>query len=191
MFLQPNEVFMFTEIPLVYLPYGKVGILSDVHDHLTNLRKVLQIATESGIDTLLFAGDFCSPIPVAEMLKFPGCIHAVWGNGDGDRVKIQQLADARPGILFLHGEFAHFQMGGAKGPTIAMTHYWFYAQALARTGDYDLVVSGHTHESRLMMFCGKICLNPGEVYDLKGEPSFAIYDPLKPLERQIEFVRLT
>ncbi len=181
---------MFTEHPLIDLPHGKIGIFSDVHDALPRLRKVLQTATERQIDTLLFAGDFCSPIPAGEMLKFPGIIHAVFGNGDGDRWKIQQLADSQPGTLVIHGEFAHFQMlgdGDAKR-TIAMTHYWFYGQALARTGDYDLVVSGHSHQRRLDMFGQAICLNPGEVYDLKGQSSFAIYDPATHL---VEFVELT
>lgn len=177
---------MFTELPLIDLPYGKVGVFSDVHDCLTNLRKVLLIATQRGIDTLLFAGDFCSPIVAGEMLKFPGQIHAVFGNGDGDRWKIQQVADGTPGILLVHGEFAHFQMQAVK---LAITHYGFYAQALARTGDYDAVFYGHTHVRAAKQFHNCLCVNPGEVMAWKGNSSFAIYDPDRP--DTVEFVELS
>lgn len=182
---------MSSELTLTDLPYERVGLIADVHDNLGLLNKALTMLTDRGIDTVLFAGDFCSPIVAGEMIKFPGCIHAVWGNGDGDRVKIQQIADTRPGILLLHGEFAHFQMVGRDdvAPKIALTHYWFYAQALVRTGDYSLVVSGHSHERRKVAAPGRAwCVNPGEIMNWKGKASFAIYDPEK---RDVEFVELT
>jgi putative phosphoesterase len=175
----------------IHLPYGKVGVLSDVHDSLAFLRKALATFTERGIRTVLFAGDFCSPIPAGVMARFPGQIHAVWGNGDGDRWKIQQIADATPGILMIHGEFAHSCLDGPGTSTakLALTHYSFYAQALARTGDYDAVFYGHTHVRKLDRYGPCLCVNPGGVLDWseKAPSSFAIYDPDK---NDVEFIEL-
>ncbi len=171
------------------LPYGRIGVFADVHDNLILLRKMLAICAERDLDTLLFAGDFCSPIAAMEMLKFRGVIHAVFGNGDGDRLKIYQLADQKPGFLMLHGEYAEFEMVGLENARrqIAMTHYPFYAQALARTG-YDLTIYGHSHERKLDAYGDGLCLNPGEVMNWKEKACFAIYDPEK---NAVEFVELT
>lgn len=149
-----------------------IGVFSDVHDNLTNLRAMLDAYIARGIQTLIFCGDFCSPIPLREMLTFPGEIHAVFGNGDGDRFTMLKMAANHPQML-LHGEFAELELGGVK---IAVTHYPFYAQALARTGDYQAVFSGHTHEQHVQYFGDCLWLNPGDVMGWKGRGTYAVYD---------------
>lgn len=48
------------------------GVFSDVHDNLEKLKKALAIYEERGISTLIFCGDFCSPIP-ARVMAFGCC----------------------------------------------------------------------------------------------------------------------
>lgn len=150
-----------------------LGVFSDVHDHLDNLNAVLEHFTAQGIDTAVFLGDFCSPIPARRMSSFPGTIHCVFGNGDGDRFTILKFASEPGSSLVLHGEHAELELDGRK---MALTHYPFYGQALARTGDYAAVFSGHTHEAASQRFEQCLWLNPGDILGLKGEPSFALYD---------------
>ena len=40
-----------------------IGVFSDVHDQLDHLDRALESFARMGADTLLFCGDFCSPIP--------------------------------------------------------------------------------------------------------------------------------
>ena len=40
-----------------------IGILSDIHDNLQNLEKALAEFSRRQVTTLIFCGDFCSPIP--------------------------------------------------------------------------------------------------------------------------------
>ena len=150
-----------------------IGIFSDVHDHLGNLGAALAQFAERGVDTLIFCGDFCSPIPARAMGDFAGEIHAVFGNGDGDRFAMQTIARTTAPNLTLHGEYADLAFGGAR---VAVTHYPFYAQALARTGDYQAVFSGHTHERHEQRFGACLWLNPGEVLGWKGPATVALYD---------------
>ncbi|MCG8608607.1 metallophosphoesterase [bacterium] len=150
-----------------------IGVFSDVHDHIENLRKMLAIFQERGAETLIFCGDFCSPIPSREMGSFKGEIHCVFGNGDGDRFTIAQVAETASQNLRLHGEWAVLKLGGVD---IAVTHYPFYAEALARTGDYRAVFSGHTHIRSEERIGDCLWLNPGEIMGWKGEPSCAIFD---------------
>jgi putative phosphoesterase len=147
---------------------------SDVHDNLSNLQKALDIFLERGAKPLIFCGDFCSPIPARVMgAGFEGDIHSVFGNGDGDRFAMSQVAKMQYPNLKLHGEYAELELGGVK---IAVTHYPFYAKALARNGDYQAVFSGHPHELHQESISDCLWLNPGEVWGWKGEAICAIYD---------------
>ena len=151
-----------------------LGVFSDIHDNLANLEKTLNIFKDRGAACLIFCGDFCSPIPSRVMgAAFEGDIHVVFGNGDGDRFAISNVAKTQYPHLNLHGEYAELEFDGVK---IAVTHYPFYARALARTGDYRAVFSGHTHERHEERIGDCLWLNPGEVLGWKGQPSCAIYD---------------
>ena len=151
-----------------------IGVLSDVHDNLDNLRKALDVLKTRGVQALIFCGDFCSPIPAREMAAgFDGDVHCVFGNGDGDRFAILSAATTQYPNLKLHGEYAELEFEGAR---IAVTHYPFYAKALARTGDYQAVFSGHTHERHEERIGDCLWLNPGEVLGWKGKATCVIYD---------------
>jgi len=149
------------------------GVLSDIHDHLRNLGAALDAFRGRGIDSLLFLGDFCSPIPARALAAYPGTVHCVFGNGDGDRLAIGGIAAGEGSALTLHGEWAELALGGRS---VALTHYPFYARALARTGDYDAVFSGHTHERHEERIGRTLWVNPGEVLGWKGAPSVVIWD---------------
>ncbi len=150
-----------------------IGVFSDIHDNIPNLKKTLALFKERDASTLIFCGDFCSPIPSREMGSFEGEIHCVFGNGDGDRFAISQLASSTSRNLTLHGESAELSLDGVA---IAVTHYPFYAKALARTGDYQAVFSGHTHVRSEERIGECLWLNPGEVMGWKGEATCAVYD---------------
>jgi len=150
-----------------------LGVFSDVHDHLVNLDKALEVFRARNVSTLIFCGDFCSPIPVPVMGQFPGEVHAVFGNGDGDRFTMAALVRDKAPNVTLHGEHAELELGGAA---IAVTHYPLYGQALARTGDYDAVFSGHTHAVSEERFGDCLWLNPGDVMGLQGVASIALFD---------------
>jgi putative phosphoesterase len=151
-----------------------IGVFSDVHDNLDNLGKALALFNERGAQALIFCGDFCSPIPSRVMgATFAGDIHCVFGNGDGDRFTIATVANTQYPNLKLHGEYADLEFAGVK---IAVTHYPFYAKALARTGDYRAVFSGHTHEQHLEKIGDCLWVNPGEILGWTGQATCAIYD---------------
>ena len=150
-----------------------VGVLSDVHDQLENLAKALDTFRGMDIKTLTFCGDFCSPIPARVIGAYEGEVHCVFGNGDGDRFTISRLANSDYPNLILHGEHAEIELDGSR---TALTHYPFYARALARTGDYRAVFSGHTHETHMEVIGETLWLNPGEVLGFNGPATCAVYD---------------
>lgn len=151
-----------------------IGVFSDIHDNLENLNKALRVFKERDVQALIFCGDFCSPIPSRIIgAEFKGDVHCVFGNGDGDRFTISNVASSQYPNLKLHGEYAELNFEGVK---VAVTHYPFYAKALARTGDYSAVFSGHTHERYQEWIGDCLWLNPGEVLGWKGEATCVIYN---------------
>jgi putative phosphoesterase len=151
-----------------------VGVLSDIHDQLENLDRALDRFHREGIEVLLFCGDFCSPIPARVLGAVDGLVHCVFGNGDGDRFRILQAAETgQAPALRLHGEHAELEVDSRS---VALTHFPLYGRALARTGDYDAVFSGHTHERTEERFGDTLWVNPGEILGWKGPPTVFLWD---------------
>jgi uncharacterized protein len=135
----------------------KVGVLSDTHDNLVNIRKAVDIFSKNGVEALIHAGDFCSPFTVPEFTPLfdKGVkMHAVFGNNDGDRV----LLVKRGGESVVFTDFTSILT--LDGKKIVVMHYPELADDLFRLGAYDLVVYGHNHKVRVEG-SGKKLLNPG------------------------------
>jgi len=135
----------------------RIGILSDTHDNIANIRKAVEVFSKNGVEVVVHAGDFCSPFTLAEfkpLAERGAKMHAVFGNNDGDRALLIRRA----------GDFCSFSDGAAKltlgGKKMAVMHYPDRADDLYRCGTYGLVIHGHDHKARVEG-TGKKLLNPG------------------------------
>ena len=136
----------------------KIGVLSDTHDNLPNIRKAVEVFSKNGVEALIHAGDFCSPFTLAEFkpLSDKGMkMHAVFGNNDGDRVLLVRRA----------GDFCSFSDGACIVTPWTAEKSWsctipISADDLFRLGAYDLVIYGHNHKVRVEGGEKKL-LNPG------------------------------
>ncbi len=162
-----------------------IAVLSDIHDHLPNLRTALaRIATrtdQSGrpVAALLCCGDLNSPFVVGELATgFSGPITIVFGNNDGDRFRITANAAAMPNVT-IAGETAILDLERRR---VFMHHFDDVGAIVAGAGQHDLVCYGHNHEYLLRRGADStVELNPGAIMGWRpghGEvpPSFALYD---------------
>lgn len=84
-----------------------IAILSDCHDRLDHLQRVLAEVRARGAMRLFFLGDFCAPFALKEMADgFAGPIDAVFGNNDGDRFLLGSIA-VRHSHVTLHDPATH------------------------------------------------------------------------------------
>jgi len=135
----------------------KIGIISDSHDNLVNIRKAVEVFSTNGVEALIHGGDFCSPFVIAEFKSFSDRgvrMHAVFGNNDGDRVLLTRRGEGF--CTFADGSLV-VTLGGKR---IVVLHYPDLAEDLYRLGAYDLVIYGHDHTVRVEGK-GKKLLNPG------------------------------
>lgn len=147
-----------------------VGILSDTHDNLTNLRRLLALFRERGVELVLHAGDFVSPF-TAEPFKEAGLkVIGVFGNNDGDKLYLQERYR---GVGELHPGPHEFELGGRR---VLLMHEPRALEALVASGHYDLVIYGHTHRPEIRE--GRpLVINPGEAGGwLTGQASAALVD---------------
>jgi putative phosphoesterase len=150
----------------------RIGILSDSHDNIWKLEEAIKhLAT---VDAVIHCGDLCAPFVVKRMAEgLDGIpIHIVWGNNDGDPLRISQVASNYSNIQ-LHGETAKLILNGIK---IAINHYPEIALDIADSGNFDLVCYGHDHTAHQEQRGSCLLLNPGELMGMKGRSTIAIYD---------------
>ncbi|MCC6625975.1 MAG: metallophosphoesterase family protein [Chloroflexi bacterium] len=156
----------------------QLAILSDIHDHVWNLR--IALAGMPAADAILCCGDLCSPFVVNLLAEGAAGrpVHIVFGNNDGDLFRIAQNA-ARADAVHLHGAFFRAEFDGRS---VAMNHYPELALGIAAAGQDDLVCYGHNHLFRIEQLGRALTINPGPVmgYDPTGRrdvaATFVIYD---------------
>lgn len=153
----------------------KIAIISDIHDNFGNLVKALKIIKKKKPEQVVFLGDFCSNGIAKVLANFSIPIFAIWGNNDGDRTTILKTSLQQGSNLSIGTNiYEVVEFGGRK---IFLSHFHDFARSIAKSGDFDAVFFGHTHE-RFKEFLGDcLLLNPGELSGHRtGEVGFAIYD---------------
>lgn len=160
----------------------KVAILSDIHDHIANLRAALALCGDA--EALICCGDLCSPFIAKELGQgFSGPVHVVFGNNDGDRFRIAANGGKFPQLTF-HGEYVELELGGK---TFAVNHFDNIGRGLAKGNAFDVVCFGHNHRYEVERQERTLVVNPGEIYGgLSGQATFVIYDTASGAAERIE-----
>lgn len=155
-----------------------IGVISDTHDNLFNLRKVLEIFRAQGVELVFHAGDFVSPFTAGPFREAGLRVIGVFGNNDGDKLYLRERFQ---GIGELHHGPHELELSGRR---ILLMHEPRALEALVASGRYDLVVYGHTHRPELRAG-SPLVVNPGELGGwLTGRASYALVD-LRALRAEI------
>ncbi len=147
-----------------------IGVISDTHDNLFNLRKVLEIFRARGVELVLHAGDFVSPFTAGPFREAGLRLIGVFGNNDGDKLYLRERFQ---GIGELHHGPHELELSGRR---ILLMHEPRALEALVASGRYDLVVYGHTHRPEVRAG-PPLVVNPGELGGwLTGRATYALVD---------------
>lgn len=161
----------------------KIAVISDTHDNIRNLERVLK-QIEEKVKIVIHCGDYCAPFISAMLAKLGLPIYGCLGNVDGDQKGLAELGGTNFNLVPLYGEFGQVELDKRK---IAYCHYPKLANLLAKSGEFDAVFYGHTHSSENKRVNKTLLLNPGAVcgitagvilgFDKKHKPaSYTIYD---------------
>ena len=118
----------------------KLGVMSDSHDNIPNVKRAVALFNELGVDLVVHAGDFIAPFAIDPLGDLNCRVVGVFGNNDGERIVVAKRFEAIGGEV--HPNLASASLGDKS---IAVMHYPELAIPIAKSGDYDIVVYGHTH----------------------------------------------
>jgi uncharacterized protein len=151
----------------------QIAIISDVHNNITNLKKVLDFCQDNDIKTIICCGDLAS-METLDFLNdnYKGTIHYAFGNMDNDQLKGFGFSKKYK-RTFLYPQFGEKEIQRRK---IAFVHFPEIAKKLCETKKYRFVFYGHTHKPWTEKIGNCIMLNPGNVAGEIYPPSFAIWD---------------
>lgn len=131
-----------------------IGIISDTHDNMNNLKKAFDIFVQRGVEHIIHAGDFTSPFTAKILMEFKGGFTGIFGNNDGDRLLLSKVYQGniyrQPHIMTLNNR------------NIVIMHEPDVVEALAASGFYDIVIFGHTHKALIKIIGNTLLINPGE-----------------------------
>lgn len=148
----------------------KIGIISDSHNHLTNLQAALSIFHRENISVLVHCGDMTTTETAAALGEFR-VIHAC-GNGDYASGEIHQT------LLHLNPQSfsAPVFTGEVDGISFAVTHGHLSGkiQELVQSGLYRYVFFGHSHRRHDETAGACRLINPGALGGLKTEQRSAL-----------------
>lgn len=154
-----------------------VGIISDTHDHLDNLRKALEVFNKYNVGHIIHAGDFCSPFTWRVIRDFRGGFTGIFGNNDGERVLLKRLYQDR-----IYTQPYKFTL---QDKNIVVMHEPDVVEELAKSRSFHIVVYGHTHEPVIKVIDDTLIINPGEAAGwLYGRATVGIVD-LKDMKAEI------
>jgi putative phosphoesterase len=138
------------------------------------IRKAVEFFNEKGVKAVLHAGDLVSPFTARAFKELKPKLYFVFGNNDGDKVTLTKRFEEIGAISC--GNFGDLTIDGLH---IALLHGTNEAlvKALAKSGEFDVVVRGHTHEPGVKIVEGVTVINPGESSGvLSGKATVAIIE---------------
>jgi hypothetical protein len=155
-----------------------IGVISDTHDHMDNISKVVDILNQKNVDALIHCGDYVAPFTfrVFDDLneKIKQNFYGVYGNNDGDRVFLKENLGQICNFVGMEliSKFDGKKLFAAHMPNEETV------DAIAKSGEFDIILFGHTHQQKNKKYDnGVLVVNPGEACGyLSGKATFAIID---------------
>ena len=155
----------------------KIAVISDTHDHRDNIIKAVSIMNERKVDALIHCGDYVAPFVKRWFDNLNDNIkenfYGVFGNNDGEKIGLTHVLGQ---ICKIEGLELIKELDGKR---IYATHMPMPGtiDALASSGKFDIILSGHSHEVVNKKVNRVLIVNPGEACGyLNNKNTFAIID---------------
>lgn len=147
-----------------------IGIISDTHDNLLRVDKMLLFMKEKKIDTIIHCGDVTNMETLKYLSKnFKGKIYLSLGNVDEMYGLFKKNINLKNVIVYeKSGELKIDNLN------IAFCHFPWLAKTLAKNNIFDFVFYGHTHEPWEETINTTKLINPGTLAGMFNKSTFAI-----------------
>lgn len=134
----------------------RIGVFADLHDHLDNVSRAVEIFNLANCELVLLAGDIVSTFVTPKLRPLRAPIVACFGDNDGNKIGLLNGFS----ILGTLGE-PPFGVKTADGVRILLAH--MERQGRDLLDGFDVFVHAHTHKPSIHRDAGgRLIVNPGE-----------------------------
>ena len=148
-----------------------LGVVSDTHNHIANVIKIIKIFNSRKVDLVVHTGDISQPKTLDLFSKLDCPLYGVYGNNDLEEKGLVETASSN-GFQFQLPPF-YFEYAGRR---IAVLHDPINLEEVIDSYKaIDLIIHGHTHRYRYETIDGVVVFNPGECAGMmKGKNAIGI-----------------
>jgi putative phosphoesterase len=153
----------------------KILVISDSHNHIANIKAVMEIAKKSNIKAVVHCGDWDDIRAIEAVLNYDIPLYTILGNAD---VNSDLESYLRLNAKKFDPDYLKFEIDGRK---IGVTHR--VREKDLRHEKLDVVFSGHYHSSEEKIIDFRKFVRPGA---LINGLNFAVYETET---NEVEFVK--
>ena len=158
----------------------RIGVVSDTHNNLKNIDKIISLFNEIGVESVFHTGDIANSTSLEKFSRLNCKLYGVYGNNDRSETDLDVVVK-RNNFLF-----SNPPVKITKGDrSIVIFHEPdLVEEFLLDNSNIDLVLHGHTHRYRNEIVGNTLIFNPGESAGiLKGRNAVGMVD-LKSLSAE-------
>ncbi|MGE4609253.1 MAG: metallophosphoesterase [Myxococcota bacterium] len=156
----------------------RIGIVSDTHNHLANVARIVELFNAAGVDRVVHTGDITQAKTLHALAGLDAPVFGVWGNNDRERESLER-ACLELGFRFSDPPLV-LEWSERR---ITVLHDPLELPDELRLS--DAVLHGHTHRRVVERSAGRIVFNPGECAGhMTGHNAIGVLD-LESLEPEI------
>ena len=133
----------------------RIGVVSDTHNNLKNVRRIVEIFNDQAVDRVIHTGDISQAKTLDIFASLNAPLFGVFGNNDQEREDLER-AIARYGFTF---QDPPLLLNWATRAIIVVHDPLEFDGHLKQQ---DLALHGHTHRYRLEQESAQTIFNPGE-----------------------------
>ena len=158
--LRRGKAAPFAALRIPEPPYAthpmKIGVVSDTHNNLRNVRRIVELFNASGVERVIHTGDITQAKTLEIFAQLDAPLFGVYGNNDQERPSLE-AAVATHGFHFVDPplELTWVQQ------QILVVHDPLELEGPMHDG-HNLVLHGHTHLKRIEQSARQLIFNPGE-----------------------------
>jgi len=159
----------------------RIGIVSDTHNNLKNVRRIVELFNSLAVDRVIHTGDITQAKTVDLFATLTVPLYGVFGNNDQGELDLLQSAVLKHGFHIVQPPLT-LNWAGRK---IVVTHD---PLDLDCPDDIDVVLHGHTHLETIDFKDSRLTFNPGECAGImQGKNAIGILDLLTMQPEVIKF----
>ena len=163
----------------------RIGVVSDTHNNLKNVRRIVDLFNGAGVDRVIHTGDITQAKTALAFGELDMPLFGVFGNNDQGELRHLELVARELGFHFVQPPLAL----AWAGRQIVVVHDPLELVRVAPES-YDLILHGHTHRQTIDYVTSerrdrRLTFNPGECAGMmEGSNAIGVVD-LYTLETEI------